>query len=77
MVASTELDKHILKLANSFAAASGAKDYTVPLKIVPSPKGDGTSAVFYWTPRHEIRLLGDRVIIVNPDSETAEIVMRD
>jgi hypothetical protein len=76
IVPSTERDKQILKLASSFVASKGAIDYQVPVRIEPSHKNDGTVVVIYWTPSGERRLLGERAVVVNPESGTVEFVPR-
>ena len=76
MVPTTERDKRILKLASSFLDARGGKGY-IPVRIEPSTRKDGTVAVIYWTPRRELQLLGARAVIVNPATETVELVSRD
>jgi hypothetical protein len=77
MVPATERERRILKLASDFVASRGVTDFAVPISIKPSYKKDGTVVVTYWTPRREIRMLGNRQVIVDPESESVQIVMRD
>jgi hypothetical protein len=77
MVPTTDRDKQILSLATSFLAANGLSDYKVPMRIVPHATGDGTVSVIYWTPRRELRMAGVRAVIVNPESESVSLAMRE
>lgn len=77
LVPTAENDRHILKLANQFVSQRGATDYSVPIRIEPGSNKFGTFVVIYWTPRREIRMLGERAVIVDPRTHSVEFVMRD
>jgi hypothetical protein len=61
--------------AFALAARNVPTDWTVPIEI--SPGAQGTFRIAYWTPERELELLGPRVVIVTPATQTATIVPRD
>ena len=76
-------ERKALELANDFLAKHGTA-WGKPLRVepgsveyIPGLKGEGVYVVTYPTPEHEMKVLGDRTIVVNINSGRVEFVPRE
>ena len=73
LVPDSTTHKRALELSNK---AVSVFKWRTPIRIVKG-QGDGIYVVSYWTPHKEIELLGQRAVVVDIRSNTADILMRD